>query len=48
MNITFLILGLITGLLLGTVLEKRKCQKKVNKIYCDIFKGEKWKHFGSV
>jgi len=41
MELAFLILGFITGLLLGMILEKRKYQKKVNKIYGDIFKGEK-------
>jgi len=44
MKLEFLIINVlifISAFLLGIILEKRRCQKKVNKIYGDVFKGEK-------
>lgn len=38
MELAFLILGLITGFLLGTILEKRKYQKKIAKILYEVIK----------
>ena len=56
MELAFLVLVFITGFLLGKILEKRRCQKKITQILDDAIKGmykirkvDKWKkHFGSL